>query len=284
MLDLKTAVSLTVLGFIGRLVFLRSHKFRYVVRAALFFFCIAVSSLAGCCFAPVLYVLGKGGLSNQWLGIVFHFLATRLVGVKVVVEGEEHLTRSRPCVFLNNHQSTMDMLTLGAVIRENTVMLAKAEIKWYPFMGQYLQLAKNVFIDRGNRSSAIETMGKVAKDLKDRNLGLFMYPEGTRSHQKNKTMLPFKKGAFHLAVQQNIPIVPIVSSTYYPCYSESKMIFEPCTIHIKVLPAIDTRGMSINDVNALVEKTQTVMQETLSALETVPDDPSTVPIKIKAAE
>ncbi|KAL2919051.1 1-acylglycerol-3-phosphate O-acyltransferase [Polyrhizophydium stewartii] len=280
-MQLATTVSLFAAGFIGRLVFLRSHKFRFVVRMVLFYVCIAVASLAGCIAAPIFFLLGRGGLSNRLVAAIFYATASRLTGTTVEVEGREHLERSRPCVFLVNHQSTLDMLTMGAVFPSNTAILAKAEIKWYPFMGQFMMLAKNVFINRGNRQSAIDTMARVARLLKSQNLGLWMYPEGTRSHQKDKTLLPFKKGAFHLATQGNMPLIPIVCSTYYPCFSESQMIFEPSTIRIKVLPQIDTRGMSTHDVDKLIEIAQEQMTATLKQLDTVPKDPSSMP-KLKS--
>jgi lysophosphatidate acyltransferase len=99
-------------------------------------------------------------------------------------------------------------------------------------------LAKNVFINRTNRQSAVETMTQVAHQLQKDKRALYMYPEGTRSHQSDKSLLPFKKGAFHLAIQGQMPLVPIVASTYAPCYSESLFLFEPCTIHIKGNPFI----------------------------------------------
>jgi 1-acyl-sn-glycerol-3-phosphate acyltransferase len=105
-----------------------------------------------------------------------------------------------------------------------------------------VMLAKNVFINRTNRQSAVETMTQVALQLQREKRALYMYPEGTRSHQSDKSLLSFKKGAFHLAIQGQMPIVPIVASTYSPCYSERDWVFEPCTLQI--------RGESTRNENA----------------------------------
>lgn len=72
-----------------------------------------------------------------------------------------------------------------------------------------------------------------------------MYPEGTRSHQSDNTLLPFKKGAFHLAVQGQMPLVPIVVSTYAPFYCEAEMMFEPCVVHIQSKSTSLTRFYSL---------------------------------------
>ena len=104
-------------------------------------------------------------------------------------------------------------------------------------------IAKNVFITRSNSQSAIDTMRRVVKTLVKDKTSLYMFPEGTRSHQKNNTMLPFKKGAFHLAVQGQMPIVPIVISTYAPFYSEENLIWDDIQIQVQ--------GKDIlNDINS----------------------------------
>ena len=69
--------------------------------------------------------------------------------------------------------------------------------------------------------------------MKNENISVFVFPEGTRSHQTNKKLLPFKKGAFHLAKQGGFPIVPIVASTYFPIYDEKSMKFNSGTFFIK---------------------------------------------------
>ncbi len=97
-----------------------------------------------------------------------------------------------------------------------------------------------------------------------------MYPEGTRSHQTDASLLPFKKGAFHLAVQGQMPLIPIVASTYAPTYSESRMVFEPALITIQVLDPIPTVGLGPEDVSELCERTRSVMLTALQSLKTQP--------------
>ena len=260
-------------AFLTRYLFYKSSKFRFIIRCLLFSVCVICASLYGGSIAPFLYVIGKGGLANHYTGRFFYGMVRRLCGVTCRIiqpSSNERLLDDppTPCVYLVNHQATLDMVAMGAAVPKNTAILAKEEIKYYPLMGQYMQLARNVFINRQNHSSAIETMAQIARRIKEQKLGLWMYPEGTRSHQRDNSLLPFKKGAFHLAIQGGIPIIPVVTSTYYPHYSEAEMKFEPCEITIRVLDPIQTTGLGSNDVNALVDKTRDTMVDALKSIST----------------
>lgn len=154
-------------------------------------------------------------------------------------------------------------LQKAALLPPNCFILGKRELTYIPLIGQFFTLGKNIIIDRSNRKSALETMSVVADRLAETNSSLWMYPEGTRSYQSNRTLLPFKKGAFHLAVQGKMPVVGVVVSTYSPFYDEKKYWFEPCVVHVKVLePVYGT------DVDELVKTTYTAMSQCLKGLET----------------
>ncbi len=88
-----------------------------------------------------------------------------------------------------------------------------------------------VFIDRKNHAAAVETMAKVAETLKKDKLGIFLFPEGTRSH--TSSLLPFKKGAFHVAIAGQMPVVPIVIGHYKNVYDSRKWLFNGGKIRIK---------------------------------------------------
>lgn len=79
-----------------------------------------------------------------------------------------------------------------------------------------MSLSGTVFIDRGNAKDARQAMAGAATEIRDEKQSVYMFPEGTRSYAKEPTLLPFKKGAFHLAVQAGVPIVPVVVA----CYSD----------------------------------------------------------------
>ena len=93
-------------------------------------------------------------------------------------------------------------------------MTAKSSLKNMPFLGWFMRLSGTVFIDRANSSSARHAMAGAAEEIQRDRQSVYMFPEGTRSYAKEPMLLPFKKGAFHLAVQAGVPIVPVVVANY----------------------------------------------------------------------
>jgi lysophosphatidate acyltransferase len=136
-------------------------------------------------------------------------------------------------------------------------------------------LSKTVFIDRANRAVSRATFDTAAQTMASERQNVFIFPEGTRSYAEEPKLLPFKKGAFHLAVQAQVPIVPVVCANYNNVLNVKKKRFRPGTIEITVLPPISTKGCTADDVNRLVEKTQKVMLEELIRLSHVTDNGKT---------
>jgi putative phosphoserine phosphatase/1-acylglycerol-3-phosphate O-acyltransferase len=130
-----------------------------------------------------------------------------LGNIKVDVIGEEHAI-GRPAVFFINHQSTLiDALVTSRVVQRGFTVVAKAELKQVPVLGQLLSLAGVAFVDRANTSKAISAMQPAVDKLR-KGVSIAMSPEGTRS--LSPRIGTFKKGGFHLARDAGVPIVPIV--------------------------------------------------------------------------
>lgn len=129
-----------------------------------------------------------------------------------------------------------------------------------------MTLSGSVFIDRVNRSNALKAFASAIEQVKRMRQSVFIFPEGTRSYYLEPGLLPFKKGAFHFAVQAGIPIVPFVSSNYSKVFSFKTKTFEPGVIEIEVLEPIETKDMDAADINDLVEKTRDSMLESTKRL------------------
>ncbi|CAM9127675.1 unnamed protein product, partial [Lampetra fluviatilis] len=149
-----------------------------------------------------------------------------LYGVRVRVEGAHHLlTTSSPYVIVSNHQSSIDFIGLMECLPERCAPIAKRELLFVGPFGAIAWLCGVFFIDRQRTQHAKHTMGAVAAVMRERGINVWVFPEGTRSH--GAPMLPFKKGAFHLAVQAQVPIVPVVFSSYSRFYSRQERRFTP---------------------------------------------------------
>lgn len=133
-----------------------------------------------------------------------------LVGIKLIIRVPEHLTDS-PKVIIANHQSNYDVITISGGVTPGVVSVGKKSLKWIPLFGQLYWLSGNIFIDRSNKTRAKQTMKDLLSRMKKSNLSIWMFPEGTRS--KGRGLLPFKMGAFHIALQAKVPLLPIVLSS-----------------------------------------------------------------------
>lgn len=129
-----------------------------------------------------------------------------------------------------------------------------------------MALSKTVFIDRTNRQNARAAFDGAAKTMRNDRQSVFIFAEGTRSYATKAELLPFKKGAFHLAVQAGVPIVPVVVGNYSNVLNLRKKVFTGGKIPVKVLPAIQTTGMTPADVDKLTEATREAMLEELVKL------------------
>ncbi|MCW8876078.1 MAG: 1-acylglycerol-3-phosphate O-acyltransferase [Kangiellaceae bacterium] len=134
----------------------------------------------------------------------------RLVGIKLIIRVPKHLTDS-PKVIIANHQSNYDVITISGGVTPGVVSVGKKSLKWIPLFGQLYWLSGNIFIDRSNKSRAKQTMTELLERMRKSNLSIWMFPEGTRS--KGRGLLPFKMGAFHIALQAKVPLLPIVLSS-----------------------------------------------------------------------
>ncbi|KAI8917593.1 hypothetical protein DFJ77DRAFT_509066 [Powellomyces hirtus] len=262
-------ISLSILAF--QFAYRRNAVFNYYAHVAGFTLAVTLCCIVGVIVGPFMYLINRQGTVNYIVARTMSKIGPLLCGISVKVEGNDILnTTNVPAVFVANHQSSLDILSLGLIFPDKVAIMAKKSIKYVPLLGWFMAVGNNVFVDRKNRESAMETMAKVAVFLKEHQYGLWLFPEGTRSHQTDNSLLPFKKGAFHLAVQGQIPVVPIVFSTYAPCYDPTKKLFRAGVITVKVLEPIETIGMTTADVDTLLERTRTNMLQALTTIKTVP--------------
>ena len=131
-------------------------------------------------------------------------LGLRLVGVRVDVRGLEHLDPNQTYIFTPNHQSLIEVPILVAYLGREPAYLAKKEVFKYPIFGYGITLIGCVPVDRSNSTAAIESARLATKNLRN-GKDYVVYPEGTRS--RDGRMLPFKKGAFVMAIEAGVPVV-----------------------------------------------------------------------------
>ncbi|KAG7112049.1 putative acyltransferase like protein [Verticillium longisporum] len=242
-------------------------KAAFGARVLAAYVCLIAAALYGALAAILLRLIGNPG-SSQWATARF-FKWIMLLATGVIFEIEDPkniLETTRPAVFIGNHQTELDVLMLGALFPKNCSVTAKSSLKKTPFLGWFMSLSGSVFIDRKNSKDAREAMAGAAKDMQARKQSVYMFPEGTRSYAKDPTLLPFKKGAFHLAVQAGVPIVPCVVANYSHILWVKGLVFNGGKIPVKILDPMPTTGLTSADVDELTRSTQELFMRELVSL------------------
>jgi 1-acyl-sn-glycerol-3-phosphate acyltransferase len=134
----------------------------------------------------------------------------KILGVTLLYRNSNKVNPDDSYVFIGNHQNTYDLATLSHGIMPGVVTIGKKSLKWIPIFGLIYWLSGNIMIDRKNSGKARDTLSLTGDKMRERNLSVWMFPEGTRS--RGKGLLPFKTGAFRLALSENKEIVTVVCS------------------------------------------------------------------------
>jgi 1-acyl-sn-glycerol-3-phosphate acyltransferase len=165
-------------------------------------------------------------------------------------------------VYIANHQNNWDLFTVSSAVTPNVVTVGKKSLAWMPLFGQIYWLTGNILIDRENKAKAKGTIDQVIQSMKDSPVSIWMFPEGTRS--RGRGLLPFKTGAFHVAVAAELPIIPIVcSSTEHIKLNR----WNNGHVIVEILDPIDTSEFARENVRKLATLCRNVMKEKLAQLD-----------------
>ncbi|KAH9214582.1 hypothetical protein DL95DRAFT_365426 [Leptodontidium sp. 2 PMI_412] len=260
------------IGYLGLTVFLVMLSSRVPAAG---FFGLLLASYASLLLAAsygvlisVLMRLVGHGRSSQWAtGRFFKHLMRYTTGITFSIDDpNDYLNKTRPAIFIGNHQSELDVLMLGCIFPHHCSVTAKKSLKSMPFLGWFMSLSGTVFIDRANSTNARNALAGASEEITREKQSVYMFPEGTRSYAKEPMLLPFKKGAFHLAVQAGVPIVPVVVANYSDVLFVPGWKFKAGDIAVKVLKPIETKGLQPSDVEDLARDTRELMLREIVAI------------------
>ncbi|MEP6569992.1 MAG: lysophospholipid acyltransferase family protein [Acidobacteriota bacterium] len=193
----------------------------------------------------------------------------RLSGVKVDVSGGERLDPTQTYVFISNHRSYLDTATLFVHTGRRLGLLAKKELLNVPILGVGMGFVNIMAIDRTNTERARATVEAATDRIRSgRSFGVFA--EGTRARPGE--FLPFKKGAFYMAAQAGVPIVPVAIKNTDYLMGKGTGEARRGTIEMVILPAVPTTGCSTDeDIRRLVGSVQSLIGRELNSNPVVPD-------------
>ncbi|MGI8670342.1 MAG: lysophospholipid acyltransferase family protein [Aridibacter sp.] len=184
-------------------------------------------------------------------------------GAEVKVHGLENLEDGRGYIFVSNHRSYLDTATLFGHLGRRIGLVAKKELLKVPVFGQGMGFVNIIAIDRSNPEKARRTMAK-AKSIVDAGYSFGVFAEGGRAMPGE--LLPFKKGAIHLALQTNAPIIPVAIKNTDRLMGKKTGVAYPGTIEVFLLPPIETKGKSAKDdlINLMNESREAIANELAS--------------------
>jgi 1-acyl-sn-glycerol-3-phosphate acyltransferase len=198
------------------------------------------------------------GSTRRWARAIL-----RASAVPVRLVGEGHLRADTPQIVVSNHVSGYDIFALASVVPEPFAFVGKKELDSIPFFGRAWKAAGHISIDRSNRQQAIATLQEAGRRIREEHSTVIIFAEGTRS--KTGELQPLKKGAFALALEAGVPIVPtvIIDSERIMRGKLGRVHPTPITIHFgePILPGKPGSGA----IDAVLAATQARMAEMLAA-------------------
>jgi len=210
---------------------------------------------------PIWALTGSKSEARNFATSLFADVSSALIGLNLVVRGEQYIWEERPAVFVFNHQSKVDVVIMAKLLRRDIAGVGKKEIKSMPLIGKTLELAGTIFIDRENSASAIEAMKPLVDAMRNQGKSVAIAPEGTRSITPR--LASFKKGPFHLAMQAGVPVVPVVIHNSGDVAPKGDFVFRPATVEVDVLPPVDTSDWRRETIEEHVAEIRGMFLETL---------------------
>lgn len=186
----------------------------------------------------------------------------RWSGMRIVVRGQENPAENQSYVFVSNHRSYLDTAMMFAYTGKKMGVIAKKEMLDWIVAGKFMKYVNVIAIDRTNTESAIATMKNAADKLRE-GISFGVFAEGTRA--KSGELLPFKKGAFYMAIETGFPIVPVVMKNTDYAMGKGKNTVNPAICEMILLPPIETANLTAEkDLMDLLIKTRGAIARELS--------------------
>ena len=185
----------------------------------------------------------------------------KVTGVSLVVEGLENIPKDTACVFVGNHRSYYDIPLLLASLDKPHGVLAKEELEKIPLLNRWMKLLGCVFVQRDDLRASVRALND-ATAIVEGGKSFIIFPEGTRYKGEEGGAGEFKAGAFRIAVKTGAPVVPVAISGARGLFEARGNRATPGTVYVRVLPPIQTAGMSRAEQKQLPDAVrQTILAE-----------------------
>ena len=224
-----------------------------------FIFCVMVV------FVPPMLVMLPSRRHRIYLGNAAGKLISRVVlflsGTDMDFSVTQEAKRHYPAIYISNHTSMLDIFIGIWTAPYGVCGVAKKQVVYYPFFGLLYLLGGHLRIDRGNTAKAVEALKDVAVLMKRHNLGLWLWPEGTRS--RDGKIKDFKKGFAHMALATGLPVVPVVVSGVQRAWRHGSWAIHPTKVRVQVLDPIYPTDWTTENLDEKVKMVHDRMEAAL---------------------
>ena len=195
--------------------------------------------------------LPKGKFLATKLYNFFGLSGLMVAGINLKVSGTEKIDKSQSYVVISNHPSTLDIFTHITALPVSIRFLTKTELFRIPLLSRALKVLGLPRIDRKRAQMNLPKINQSIQKVIDSNNSIMIFPEGTRSNQKD--LLPFKKGAAHIAKQFNLPIIPVVTHNAHDLMIKGGVWLKSGDIDIEILdPITDIQKYEVDELTDLL--------------------------------
>lgn len=230
--------------------------YQWVIFVPLFLLLTLITALLVMAMAPLFGNRFWGFYPPKWWSRFSCWLAL----CRIKTRGHEHLDPKQSYVFVSNHQGAYDIFLVYGFLNQNIKWMQKASLRKIPFVGYASKKAGHVFVD--NASLATRTASiQSAKDQIVKGVSMVIFPEGSRTHTGK--MKHFKRGAYHIAFDLKLPIVPLTINGSYDVLKRNTLRLSPSKMELIIHKPISTDGMKESDIPKLIDQSWQIIQDAL---------------------
>ena len=233
-------------------------------------FALAILVVATLCLglpAILISLLRPSGDSTMRAGRLWSRIMLWAIGARVRYVGLQHVDSHLPCIFIANHQSSVDIWALVRILPLPTRFVAKQSLFRIPVLGWAMAAGGFISIDRANRSKAIRSLEFAAERIRA-GRPVVLFAEGTRS--RHGGLQPFKKGPFHLALAARVPLVPVAISGSWKVLRPGSARARPGPVRVEFLPPLEVTEFLPDDHDRLLREVHGRLERALRAVSDPP--------------
>lgn len=208
--------------------------------------------------------LGRGNRAQNWVQRTWARLTLLLVGVRLTIRGQEHIPEG-PCILVANHRSNLDIFCLISALAGDVRFIAKMELMALVPISIGMWSVGHIFVRRSSRRSGRSAVLQAQGQVRSMGAKLLFFPEGTRA--KPGEELPWRMGAFALAVAAEVPILPVALGGTADRWPPGQLLPRPGPVELQIIEPIPTHGLAKGQRLELKERSQAAVEAGVKTLQ-----------------